>query len=72
MKNLIVAFALVACFAACKSEKTSVADPSAPKAECTSPCEGMKAGGCEAKQAAGQCEGTKAKSGCCAEQKPQG
>ena len=72
MKNLIVAFALVASFAACKSEKTSVVDPSAPKAECSTGCDMEKSSceaksSCEEKQAAGQCPATQAKSSCCAE-----
>lgn len=76
MKNLIVAFALVASFAACKSEKTSVVDPSAPKAECSTGCDMEKSSceaksSCEEKQAAGTCPATQAKSSCCAE-KPQG
>lgn len=75
MKNMIVAFALVACFAACKSDKASVSDTSAPKAECTAPCGDASKMNCEDKQAAGQCPATqaaKAASGCCSEKKPQG
>lgn len=70
MKNLIIGFALVACFAACKSShNTSVTDPNGanmPKAECKGSCEGMKE--CSGQKA--ECTGQKAE--CCKDKKPQG
>lgn len=67
MKSMIAALAIVACMAACKTEKTSVSDPSSatmPKAECSGTCHDQAG-------AAGQCTGQQ--KACCQEKaKPQG
>jgi hypothetical protein len=69
MKNLLVAFALVGCIVACKSDNNkSVSDPAAPntpKAECSA----EKAGSCSGMEKA-ECSGEK--SSCCTKEKPQG
>ena len=66
MKNLALALAFVGCIAACKSEKTSVSDTSAPNAPKPACCSD-KAGTCSEK--AGSCSEMGAT---CTEKKPQG
>jgi hypothetical protein len=67
MKSMIAALAIVACMSACKTEKTSVSDPSSatmPKAECSGTC--PEHPGCTG----AQCDQKKA---CCQDKaKPQG